>query len=330
MGDTPNIAARLQGLAAPNTVVLSAATARLVQRRLRWKTLGCTTSRGWRSRWRCIACSARRRRQSRRGGGRAGAGSRLLVGRDEEVGLLLRRWEQSKEGLGQVVLLSGEAGIGKSRLVQTLREHVGREGCARLTFRCSPYHTNSALYPVIAHLQRLLRWQRDETPEAKLAKLERCSTPLACPWQRSYRCSRRCSRYHCQRALCRPDAYPAAAAAADAGRPGGMAAGGGRAAAGAGGVGRSALGRPLDAGAAGPAPGQAPTVPMLTVLTFRPVFVPPWPSRSHLTPITLNRLRAPAGGGHDDAPGRRQGAASGGGASTLWPRPMACRCLSKS
>jgi predicted ATPase len=71
------------------------------------------------------------------------------------------------------VLLSGEAGIGKSALVRTLREHVGRDGCARLTFRCSPYHTNSALYPVIAHLQRLLRWERGETPEARLVKLER-------------------------------------------------------------------------------------------------------------------------------------------------------------
>ena len=97
----------------------------------------------------------------------------FLVGRDEEVGLLLRRWEQSKEGLGQVVLLSGEAGIGKSALMQTLREHVGREGYARLTFRCSPYHTSSALYPVIAHFQRLLRWERDEAPEARLVKLER-------------------------------------------------------------------------------------------------------------------------------------------------------------
>ena len=74
------------------------------------------------------------------------------------MGLLLERWEQSTERHGQVVLLSGEAGIGKSRLVEVLRERVGREGATWLTFRCSPYHTNNALYPVITHLQRMLQF----------------------------------------------------------------------------------------------------------------------------------------------------------------------------
>src|SRR5207244_3145934 len=93
-----------------------------------------------------------------------------LVWREEEVGLLLRRWAQSQEGLGQVVLLSGEAGIGKSRLVEVLREHAEREGCTRMTFRCLPYYQQSALYPVIEHLQRRLQLHRDDTPETKLAK----------------------------------------------------------------------------------------------------------------------------------------------------------------
>ena len=70
-----------------------------------------------------------------------------LVGREEELGLLRRRWEQAKDGAGQVVLLSGEPGIGKSRLVQALTEHVLTEGATRIEFRCSPYHQNSALYP---------------------------------------------------------------------------------------------------------------------------------------------------------------------------------------
>jgi predicted ATPase len=91
------------------------------------------------------------------------------------MGLLRRRWEQAAEGHGQVVLLSGEAGIGKSRLVQELREHVGPAGAARMTLRCSPYAQHSALYPMIEHLQRFLQWQRDDTPETKLAKLERVS-----------------------------------------------------------------------------------------------------------------------------------------------------------
>ena len=79
-----------------------------------------------------------------------------LVGRDEELGLLRRRWEQAKAGEGQAMLLSGEPGIGKSRLVQTLKEHVIAEGAARIEFRCSAYHQNSAFYSIVEHLQRLL------------------------------------------------------------------------------------------------------------------------------------------------------------------------------
>src|SRR5215471_11009006 len=106
-----------------------------------------------------------------------------LVGREHEVGLLRERWAQSRDGLGQAVLLSGEAGIGKSRLVRVLTEHVADEGVLWLTLRCSPYHTNSAFYPVIGHLQRLLQWHRHETPAARLATLEQAlqtaSLPLA-------------------------------------------------------------------------------------------------------------------------------------------------------
>ena len=88
------------------------------------------------------------------------------------MGLLQERWAQSRDGLGQVVLLSGEAGIGKSRLVRVLTERVADEGAPWLTLRCSPYHTNSAFYPVIEHLQRLLQWDRHETPAARLDTLE--------------------------------------------------------------------------------------------------------------------------------------------------------------
>jgi predicted ATPase len=104
-----------------------------------------------------------------------------LVGREHEVGLLRERWAQSQDGLGQVVLLSGEAGIGKSRLAHVLAEHIVDAGAPRLTVRCSPYHTTSAFYPVIEHLQRLLQWHRHETPTARLAALEQALRTVGLP-----------------------------------------------------------------------------------------------------------------------------------------------------
>src|SRR5262249_31049982 len=95
-----------------------------------------------------------------------------LVGRAEELGLLRQRWEQAKAGEGQVMLLSGEPGIGKSRLVQELKEQVSAEGATRIEFRCSPYHQHSAFYPLIEHLQRFLQFEREKTPQARLTKLQ--------------------------------------------------------------------------------------------------------------------------------------------------------------
>ena len=110
-----------------------------------------------------------------------------LVGREQEVALLLERWAQVKDGLGQVVLLSGEAGIGKSRLVQVLKEHVAAEPQAWLTpYQCSPYHQNTALYPMTDLLERVaLYFEREESPQQKLSKLEgfvvQYGLPLADP-----------------------------------------------------------------------------------------------------------------------------------------------------
>jgi predicted ATPase len=97
-----------------------------------------------------------------------------LVGREQEIGLLRERWAQVKEGLGQVVLLSGKAGIGKSRLVEVLKEQVAAEPQAWLTpCQCSPYYQNTALYPMIDLLERVvLRFEREESPQQKLSKLE--------------------------------------------------------------------------------------------------------------------------------------------------------------
>jgi len=172
LGETPNIAARLQGLAAPDTVVISAATYRLIAGLFDCQDLGSHTLKG-------VSTPLEVYRVLGEGGvqGRFEVAVRTgltpLVGREQEVGLLLERWERTKEGAGQVVLLSGEAGIGKSRLVRVLREQTGAEPQARLEWRCSPYYQNSALYPVIEHLQRLLEFRREDSLEEKLTKLER-------------------------------------------------------------------------------------------------------------------------------------------------------------
>src|SRR5262249_16572456 len=105
----------------------------------------------------------------------------FLVGRDEELGLLRRRWEQSKEGLGQVVLISGEAGIRKTAPVGGLRGPGGPQGLPRIALPFSPYHTNSALYPVITHIEHLLQLAPEDPPATKLAKLEAGLRPYDLP-----------------------------------------------------------------------------------------------------------------------------------------------------
>src|SRR4030095_9502349 len=172
LGETPNVAARLQGLAAPRTVGISPAAFRLVRGYFICQDLGARPLKGLAAPLQVYRILSESAAQSRLDA--AGAtGLTPLVGRDSEVALLLERWAQSQDGAGQVVLLRGEAGIGKSRLVEVLRGRVRSEGATRIVFRCSPYHQNSALYPVIDHLQRVLHWEDDETSEAKFDKLER-------------------------------------------------------------------------------------------------------------------------------------------------------------
>src|SRR5262249_4574992 len=148
LGETPNIAARLDGFAPANTVVVSAVTARLVHGTFALEALGTHALHGVAepmalSRVRGLLATPSYDEEF------VTAGRPFLVGREEESGLLRRRWEQSKAELGQVVFVSGEAGIGKSTLVEGLRAQVRAEGLPRITYHCSPYHTTSALYPVI-------------------------------------------------------------------------------------------------------------------------------------------------------------------------------------
>ncbi|HKA53517.1 MAG TPA: adenylate/guanylate cyclase domain-containing protein, partial [Candidatus Binatia bacterium] len=151
VGETPNIAARLQGIAEPNTVVISEATARLVQGLFECQDRGPQALKGVSTPVPVFRVLRESEAQSRFEAS-VKTGLTPLVGREEELGLLRRRWEQAKVGEGQAVLLSGEPGIGKSRLVQTLKEHASAEGATRIEFRCSAYHQNSAFYPIIDHL----------------------------------------------------------------------------------------------------------------------------------------------------------------------------------
>lgn len=171
LGETPNLAARVQGLAEPDTVVMSGATYRLSEGFFACRSLGPATVKGISVPVDIYQVLEESGVQSRFEVATR-TGLTPLVGREQEVGLLWERWERAKEGTGQVVLLSGEAGIGKSRLVQVLKERIATEQHTRLECRCSPYHQNSALYPVIDLLQRVLGFKREDSPQEKFRKLE--------------------------------------------------------------------------------------------------------------------------------------------------------------
>ncbi|MBI3304473.1 MAG: AAA family ATPase, partial [Deltaproteobacteria bacterium] len=288
LGETPNIAARVQGIAEPDAVVLSSATYRLIAGYFACQALGAHALKG-----------LTQPLEVYRVLGETGAQSRFeiavttgltpLVGREQEVGLLLERWERAKEGSGQVVLLSGEAGIGKSRLVQVLKERAAGEPHARLECRCSPYYQNSALYPVIDLLQRVLRFTREDSSEEKLGKLERWlesygfdlkdtvplfasllsfpssrfSLPVLTPQKQKEKTQQAVLAW----LLKETEREPLRLAVEDLhwADPSTL----------------ELLGLLLD---------QVPTARVLVLLTFRPEFTPPWASRSHLTPLALSRL----------------------------------------
>src|SRR5262245_50039379 len=170
LGDVPNIASRLEGLAQPDTVVVSQATYRLTRGYFDCDALGEHMLRGLAEpmavyRVRCASGAHSRLEIA------APRGLTPLVGRESEVTLLLERWAHAKEGQGQVVVLSGEAGIGKSRLVQVLKDQVAGAPHTRLECRSLPYYQQSALYPIIELLPRLLPWQHNASLDEQLDKL---------------------------------------------------------------------------------------------------------------------------------------------------------------
>jgi TOMM system kinase/cyclase fusion protein len=292
VGETPNIAARLQGIAEPNTVVISEATARLVQGLFECHARGPQALKGVSTPVPVYRVLRESEAQSRFEVA-VSTGLTPLVGREEELGLLRRRWEQAKAGEGQAVLLSGEPGIGKSRLVQELKEHVIAEGATHIEFRCSPYHQNTALYPITEHLQRLLQFQSADTPQTKVAKLTQLLSQYRFP---------------------QAETLPLLAALFSLPPPAGVPP-----------LSFSPQKQKQltletlvawlleeaeravvycaweDLHWADPSTleilmlflGQVPTTRVLTLLTFRPEFIPPWGARSYLTPLTLSRLDHP-------------------------------------
>ena len=323
LGETPNLAARLQGLAAPNTMVITAATFQLLGGFFACQPLGTPLLKGVAQPlaiYRVLYESMARSRLEAVGS----TGLTPLVGREQEMALLRERWAQVKDGLGQVVLLSGEAGIGKSRLVQVLKEHVATEPQAWLTpCQCSPYYQNTALYPMIDLLERVvLRFERGGVPAAEAPQ---AGGVLGAVWPAAGGGGA---------ALCRPPLPPAgrrlcpldlvsgAAEAADPARPLTI-------------LLRIAAQQPVlfvmeDLHWVDPTTleflsllvDQGPTARILALLTFRPDFSPPWTGRSHLTQVTLQSLAA-APGRRDDRPGGPwQGAASrsgrAGGGQDRW------------
>jgi class 3 adenylate cyclase/tetratricopeptide (TPR) repeat protein len=171
VGETPNLAARLQTLAQPGTVLIASSTRRLTSGHFDYRELGGAALKGFDepvSAWQVLA----ERSVESRFEAQHEIALTPLVGREEELELLRRRWRQAQEGEGRVVLLVGEAGIGKSRLTRALLEGLASEPHLRLRYFCSPHHRNSALFPVISQLEHAAGFVRDDTTEQKLAKLD--------------------------------------------------------------------------------------------------------------------------------------------------------------
>ena len=290
VGETPNLAARLQGAAEPNQVVVASATRQLLGGLFEYEDLGAHELKGIAQPVPVWRVAAEREVESRYEAKRVG--SRLpLVGRQEELGLLVRSWEAAKEGHGQVVLIQGEAGIGKSRLLGALRERVAGEHYIWVAVRCSPYHANSTLYPVIEHLKRVMHWKPEDDVAARLEKLEDALRTQSLPLEEVV------PLYAELMSLPLPeDRYPALQMTPQQKREATLDAV----------VGwlldladqRCMLNVWEDLHWADPTTlellglyiEQSPTVSILNVLTYRPEFVPPWSMHSHMTPITLNRL----------------------------------------
>ena len=286
VGETPNLAARLQGIAEPNSVVIAESTRKLVGNLFELEDLGAKDLKGISGPVRGWAALRPSSVESRFEAMHA-SGLTELIGREEEVEILLRRWSKIKTGEGQVVLVSGEAGIGKSRLTAALLERFANEPHTRLRSFCSPQHTDSAFYPIIGQMERAAALSRNDSLQAKLDKLDAMlaltsaqdaallAEMLSLPNDGRYATLELTPQQRRQRTL---EAFVSQIVALSRQNPLLM-------------IFEDAhwtdpttlelFGRIVD---------RIPTLRVLLIVTFRPEFEPPWIGRAYVTPLTINRL----------------------------------------
>jgi class 3 adenylate cyclase/predicted ATPase len=289
VGKTPNLAARLQGIAEPNSVVICDSTRRLLGNLFELKDLGPRddlkgvdeATRAWAA---LRASSIASRFEALHA-----SSMTTLVGREEEFGLLLRRWARAKNGEGQVVLLSGEPGIGKSRLTAALLESVLAEPHTCLRYFCSPQHRDSALYPIIGQMERAAGLAHDDSPRARLDKLDAllARTSTSAP---------DAALFAEMLSLTNDGRYPTIELTPQLRRQRTLEALTAQ---------MEALTRtgpvlmifedvqwidPTSLEALGRAVDQIRSVRLLLIMTFRPEFDPPWIGSPHVTALTINRL----------------------------------------
>ena len=288
-GETPNLAAHLQQLAAPNSVLVAASTHRLLGSAFVCADLGRVEVKGkskpvaaWRIIGECVVESRFEAMRPKR--------LTRFVGRQEQLSRLLNFWEQAKRGAGQVVLLCGEPGIGKSRISNALLDSIAEEPHVKIRYQCSPHHTNSPFFPVINQLERAARFEREDLPNTKLDKLEAVLS------QAGDASLADAPLYAALLSIPSDARYPALKLTPQRQKELTIAA-----------LSRQLLGlacsRPvllliedvhwIDATTLEAISRSIPlikTAPVFLLITFRPEFMPPWLDQSHVTMLRLNRL----------------------------------------
>jgi DNA-binding winged helix-turn-helix (wHTH) protein/predicted ATPase len=290
VGEAPMLAAALRSVAPLGGVMIAASTKSLLGELFEYEAVGPFAIDGFPNPIAAWRVTSPTEIESRFEALRA-SNLTALVGREEESELLQRRWSRAKSGAGQVVLLSGEAGIGKSRLAAVLQEHLAAEPHTRLRYFCSPQHTDSALYPIICQMERAARLERDDTPQMKLDKLAALLAKTSTSIEDAALIAEMLS-------LPNDGRYPAHELTPEQRRQGTLEALT---------LQMQALARqnpvlmifedahwtdPTSLEAFGRVVDRIVALRMLLIVTFRPEFEPPWVGRPHVTALTINRLTA--------------------------------------